>query len=754
MLASSKELYRQLIEAHPDVPQYRAERATTCFEVGELLRSAGRHDEAQKSLAESRDELQKLHDAYPRAELYRRLLGIACYTLGAIQWEQGRMKEAAAEFSVARRHFEALLAEHPDGSSYQLGLANALTYASTLHYGLGNWEKAAEACQGALAVVEKLSKGNPGLHQTDYLLATSAVNLGCVRLSQGRFDEALASLEKGEKAARKLAAEHPELSTYQYTYGLAGLSLAMTQITKGQFEEAAAHAEQARKTFAALVEGCPDAVVYRSGLACSHAVLARSWHYFGQSDRADKEAAVAMEELRALEKKHPEVVEFQEGLALACFVRATSGRTKEPEAHLDEAQRRLEKLAAAQPFRQDWQVLQALALLQRGGLLKRALKLDEALEAASKARKLCEKLLEKEPKNPLVRFALASTHLAAGKIYQDQKKPAAGVAELEKARDLLLGLREEKRLLPRQMRALAMVCVELGDARLARKEKKKAIADYSSARDAFAAALEADRDDVLRCRYDLAWLALLLGIYCGQEGMAKESEKNFELSRREARILNRDGKGTLDTKHLQAKACMELAERRAARKEFESALEALDEAAPLFEAVFEARPKDERLRKEYTTALHTRAAVLDFLKRFAEAVPDLDRLIKLLTDPQERWLARVLRANYLAKGGDRHGAAEAVQQIVRDKPAVEWYPDLAGVLSLAAEGLSGDRSRPLPEREKYSERWCREALVLLRKTAAKGLLDEGAVKLLKTHENFAFLNKRQDFQDWLKQLEK
>jgi tetratricopeptide (TPR) repeat protein len=754
MLTRSKALYQKLIEEHPDVPRYRTERAVTCFEIGELQRRAGRLDEALKSYVESRDELQKLHDAYPRAEECRQLLGVACNTVGTVHWQQGRMKEAAAEFARARRHFEALLAEHPDGATYQIGLGNSLAGASLMHYALGDWEKAAEACQGAFDVVGKLNKGSPGLHQADWLLATVAVNLGCVRVSQGRFDEAVASLEKGEVVARKLAAEHPNVADYQYCHGYACLTLAMWQVNQGRFEESAANAEKARETFAALVKGHPEAVIYRSGQAGSHAALARSWLNLGQPARADREAAFAWKEFRALCEKHPDVVEFQEGLALACFVRASFVKAEGAEARLDEAEKLLEKLAAAQPRRHEWMMFQALLLLQRGGMLKIQRKTDEALEAALKARKLCEKALAAESKNPLFRFTLATAHFAVGSIYNAQNKPAAGIAEMEKGRDVLLKLHDEKKLLPRQLRSLGQTCTSLGDAWMARKEKKKAVAEYARARDAFAAVVEADPDDVLRCRSQLAEMALLLGIYCGQLGMARESEKNFELARKEGRVLNRDGKGTPDSRHLQARACLGLARLWAGREELKPALGALDEAIPLYAAVYLAQPKDAMIRGQYTDAVLGRAALLGELKRFAEAAADLDRAIELLADGQQRWFVRLVRVTYLVSAGDRHGAAEAVRKMVRDGAPVETYPDLAGALSMAAEGLSRDRSRPLPEREKFSELWCRQALALLRKVGEEGLVGGTVLKLLKTHESLTFLRQRKDFQDWLKQLEK
>jgi tetratricopeptide (TPR) repeat protein/tRNA A-37 threonylcarbamoyl transferase component Bud32 len=181
-----------------------------------------------------------------------------------------------------------------------------------------------------------------------------------------------------------------------------------------------------------------------------------------------------------------------------------------------------------------------------------------------------------------------------------------------------------------------------------------------------------------------------------------------------------------------------------------AALEQLDRAVGLADAVLKAEPRDASARDQALKAHARRAEFYQGSKRWAEAVKDLERALEVDDTPQ-RWIREVLRAQALAEAGDHVRAVAAVGEL-EDSPRlpVQVLPNLA-VVCVRSMGLArADTRLPAAEREALAERYAVRAVALLRKVEAQGGFNNwGAFLSLRTDPALQPLQRRADFQKLL-----
>jgi tetratricopeptide (TPR) repeat protein len=111
-LRRSVEVRETLVAEFPNAPQYRADLADSCGNLGILL-GAGRAAEASKSLRRSIELVEALVEQSPDVHGYRSKLGALLSNLGDIQLHESNLKSALDSYQRAITHQRAALQANP-----------------------------------------------------------------------------------------------------------------------------------------------------------------------------------------------------------------------------------------------------------------------------------------------------------------------------------------------------------------------------------------------------------------------------------------------------------------------------------------------------------------------------------------------------------------------------------------------------------------------------------------------------------------
>jgi serine/threonine protein kinase len=176
----------------------------------------------------------------------------------------------------------------------------------------------------------------------------------------------------------------------------------------------------------------------------------------------------------------------------------------------------------------------------------------------------------------------------------------------------------------------------------------------------------------------------------------------------------------------------------------EASLDWLSQAIATLEAVLTKEPRHANAREFLRNAYHGRFQILTEMRRYIEALHDLDRILELVEGFPLRDGFRLDRAVTLARL-QRHAeaAAEAEDLLRLNKNSVDRLCKLAVVHALSAAAA---RDADRPQAEQYAAR----AVQLLQQAVAKGYKN---VEALQRDADFDALRQRPDFQKLLNDLE-
>jgi tetratricopeptide (TPR) repeat protein len=184
---------------------------------------------------------------------------------------------------------------------------------------------------------------------------------------------------------------------------------------------------------------------------------------------------------------------------------------------------------------------------------------------------------------------------------------------------------------------------------------------------------------------------------------------------------------------------------------FPAALTWYDKAIRTFESVLQ-ETKDHAVAKEYLgNALRGRAETRRRESHFADAIPDLERLLPLVNG-SERGKAQVMLADCLVRTGDHARATRECEPVEKTAADSENLESLARVYAVASVVVVKDNHLSAADRDKLAERYVAHAVSLLRKSLSAAKAKKQSVAGLERDADFASLHGRADFQKLAKEF--
>jgi serine/threonine-protein kinase len=742
-----------LCEEHPEVVRFRFELAVTCNDAGEVYRQSGRWKEALEHFARARDLLAELHQAHPDVVGYQVLLGTASNNVALVKVQLGQLDDAEKTFAESRGHLEAALREWPDDMMARLGLVLAVNNLSYLSAAKGRAKEALEAAAAAIDKGEALVKACPALHQGRHVLAMAHLNHGRALLTMGDLDGASKSFDRGLAVSRKLMDAHPGVREYQGTHAMGCCFRGFVSNVLGKYEEARKSAQEARELLEPLHEAQPEIVTYAYYLGISCYVLGVTTSMAGDNEGGLAYGKKAAQLLGALAEKNPDSADYRAGAAWAeaglGVIHMQGQRTDEAEKHLSRALKAFRALAKDHPQSSEYQITQGQLATVLGVLYVASDRAAEGRKRADEAIPILKLALEKFPKNAQLQALYALAELVRGMALVDEKDPK-GAGIIREAQKRLIALDKQGQLQPPQRIFLAMSCKVLGILAANEDRFEEGIEQFDQMRAVLTSLVESLPKATL-FRHELVDAYLLLGACQGELKRLASARRSLRQARKHAQRLCEDAPDAVAFRAKLGAVDLSLAK---ALDERDEALLVLDEAVEALAAVCKAEPKNVQYLGWHKQARLLRAALLEQMERFLEAVPDMEVVVALEKDPDRRVLFRQLRARLLAEAGDHRRFGEAADELYRDRtlPAATNFTR-ARFLAESAGMVAGDPSLPLPQREKDSERYFRQALDLLRRYERAGLLTDKDLRALKRDKDFTALRRHPAFRKWLAAVE-
>ena len=181
---------------------WRAELASTLNNMGWVIASMGRKNEARDVLRRGIALLEPCVTEQPNVVYYRSNLAQLLNALG----EQLEGNEARAAFARARALGEAIVAEVPTVPRFRSDLVTTLRLAGNLESNLKAYDAAVASSGQAVVLSEALARDYPDMVQYQFDLANSLTNLGLALVDARRPAEALPLHERANEVFRAILA--------------------------------------------------------------------------------------------------------------------------------------------------------------------------------------------------------------------------------------------------------------------------------------------------------------------------------------------------------------------------------------------------------------------------------------------------------------------------------------------------------------------------------------------------------------------
>jgi serine/threonine-protein kinase len=671
-----------------------------------------------------------------------------------------------------------------------VSVAAALLLASVVALGVGLWlvnqERAQTAIQRDRAVLaeeqererrteaeknlaralkaEKQAKANLQLAQDNLKLARYAID-DCFNIArenpvfqQPRMEQARKILlAKTLPFYRNFLVQRPDDRALQTEEAELWLRVGFIEHVLMRGQAARQAYERAREKLQALVKAHPDVPGYQHNLAGTHSTLGDLLRLMGKREEALEEHRQARDLQRKLVQAHPNRPSYQQGLAITHRNTGTllyhMGKLDDALEEHRQARDLQRKLVQAHPDLPAYQQDLASTHSQFGKVLHSLGKREEALVEYRQARDLQQKLVQAHPNPPEYQDSLGYTHHNLGNLLSEMGKNKEALVGYRQARELRQKLVNTHPDLPRYQHDLSTTHNSLGFVLRALGQREEALEEYGRARDLRKKLVQAHpdlpqyQDALARTHHDLALLLTQLG---KPEQAVKEYEQARDLQQQLVKAhpaVPEFGLRLAVTCCNLGRLLLVLGKARESLCHNALAIEVL-QATP-------QRPQDQaRARLVLRNGHWGRAEALTVLGRHREAIADWHQAVRLAAG-KDRFLFRVNRVLCLAAAGDYRQSATEAEELARAKgiPGETCY-NLACSFALNVGTASRDVSRPLPEREKNAEAWARQALALLERACQGGYFKNPKVfAQLKKDTDLDFLRSRDDFRNWLKQLQ-
>lgn len=377
-------------------------------------------------------------------EMILRSLAASWRNYGSVCLQQGKLEEADAAFNSAIGYLRQLCMSNPDSLSYSHDLANILLLRIEIARNRNQHDLVKKYLAEEFDILYKLSKAEP--FNPEFTCTTGQALGEEARLAriEGKPDQYRNALISMLITFRDLQEKYPDHLLVRENLGYALESNAQYVIEQGNFATAATYLDEAKSIFSELSAQYPYRLSFQKGLALTFHSLGHLYNCQSIASKSEADShrydELAIDALR----KHIDLVNHLETQDenkaeypyIACRALSTmvdillrTGQPNLAESYSKTIMRKTRKLRRNAEDNIDYAVLEATAW--RGLALAHSKSPRYAVKASeefTKYRQCVEPLLQKAPKNNILKFIYADAltesaihALATGQVVQARR---------------------------------------------------------------------------------------------------------------------------------------------------------------------------------------------------------------------------------------------------------------------------------------------------------------------------------------------
>jgi tetratricopeptide (TPR) repeat protein len=388
-LASYAQAKQELEALRAEVPGDRAVllgAAETRDRLGDILRNAGRVDEAFDEYAEAKTDRELAaasRSSRPQDEVLA--LSTSHLKLGSLFQVRGESAKALDEYRAALRLRQTLLDGQRDNVELQNGVLEVQLTLGDLQRTLGDPASAIETYGKALPVMDALTRRDPANTTWRRMRGNLEADFGFALLDSGDYKAALEQLERAIATQHELVDLDPQSTIWQGDLSRSYTRAGDAELQLGEVDRAIASYRLGLEIRRKLVAKEPKSAPYRRSVGWSHAKLAAAYAARGDLPRAIDAHEEALELRARLAEESPAQSGFRNELALTELALGRQIAASDPKRSaqlIDAGLGRARELVGRDPINQEWKETQVLGLLARAAHASATGRREEALAEA------------------------------------------------------------------------------------------------------------------------------------------------------------------------------------------------------------------------------------------------------------------------------------------------------------------------------------------------------------------------------------
>ncbi len=766
-LQRAADIYRRLVQVHPDEPEPRRELAQVLNWLSwVLMRAASDYETAARVTREAIAIGRALVERFPETPEYQNVLATSHTYLAYVYQQISQYSEAEKEFAKAIVIQKKLVEQFPEMREYQNLLARSYSSIATVYKATNRYAEAEEAYKKAIAIQTKLAHRFPDIPEYQSALAAWYNNLALLYKATGNDAKAEEEFTKALSIQKGLAQHFSEVPEYQRALATTWNNLAILYRKTSRYTEAEAAYKKAIALQEKLVQQFPEVAEYQGVLATNHNNLAFLYKKTGRYAEAEEEHVKAIAIRKKLAEQFPEVPEYRNALAasynnLAVLYKVT-GRYTEAEEAYKKAIAIQQQLVQQFPEVVKYQGVLATTWNNLAFLYKRTGRYVEAEEAYNKAIAIRKKLAEQFPKLEAYQTALARNYRNLATFYRTTNRHSEAVEQYKKEIAVHKNLTVQFPGVARHRSSLAKRFYFLGAFYDYIGRYEEAAEQYRQAAE-LREQLVKQFPESTQHRSDLSLCYHSLGRVKQKTRQYDEAEKFLKKAIELREQLVQESPGAAEFIAELARSRRRLGDVYKHTKRYDKAQVEYKKALHLAEKLLREFPATDSDRKWLAIQWPRErlVRVLVWNRRYNEAkalsdaaLADCQRKLKVMPESKtyQRGLAmhlvpRTLLLAALGRQSEALATAERLAALKYDpKEAAAWA---AKGLSLAVRGVAENESLDEAVRRQSAETFAQRAIAMLRLAIQRGYRN---VEELRTDPDFDPIRKRKDFQEIVKQL--
>jgi tetratricopeptide (TPR) repeat protein len=611
--------------------------------------------------------------------------------------------------------YRKFLHDQGDSAPVRHEVGQAYRRVGEINQMLGYHAEAEAAYRRALEVQSQLVEESSGDPEHRRQLAKSHFHLGNLYQTTDRVAEAEAAHKEAWNLVKQLAQEYPDTPDYQQDLAASYNALGSLYGKTGRQIERRTAYSQALNLLDQLVRAYPLVRGYQEDLATSYNRLGGVWINEHRPNEAKSAILQALDIWEKLTHAHPANTDYQDKLASSHYQLGMLYSTSQP------------------------------------GILFPISQREEAVAAFKEAIAIREKLAREHPAVPRYREYLASNDDLLGHLYITLNQTDQAEAAYNQARENREKLVHDYPSIPRYQSDLAASLLQLANVYREMKRPDQAEANYLKALDLQEKLVRA-HPSVTEYPEALAISCFSLGLLYDRINRPSEAETAFRRAVDINEKLAREHPAQRKFAIALGTSCTSMGNSLCRHRKYEAGFDWFARAVRQLEPWFQPDAKSTSDRKFLRDAYKGRAAALNDLSRYTEALKDWDRAIELASDTDRD--LRLFRALTLAHLGEHSQATTEAEALIRKTPTASFSYYAACVFARSSPAARQDAKLPPADRDKRAEHYAARAMECLVKARAAGYFKTAnARERLQKEKALDPLRARPDFKQLLAELE-